>query len=47
MRKLFKRLDYRYKQPAMLPPKAKPGVQAAWVDTYTAKRSGSACQVGI
>jgi transposase len=38
MRKLLKRLDYRYKQPAVLPAKAKPDVQAAWVDTYTAKR---------
>jgi transposase len=38
MRKLLKRLDYRYKQPAVLPSKAKPDVQAAWVDTYTAKR---------
>ena len=47
MRKLLKRLDYRYKQPAVLPAKAKPEVQAAWVETYTAKRSGSDCQVGI
>jgi len=38
MRKLLKRLDYRYKQPAVLPAKAKPDVQAAWVETYTAKR---------
>jgi transposase len=38
MRKLLKRLDYRYKQPAVLPARAKPDVQAAWVDTYTAKR---------
>jgi transposase len=38
MRKLLSRLDYRYKQPAVLPAKAKPDVQAAWVDTYSAKR---------
>jgi transposase len=38
MRKLLKRLDYRYKQPSVLPAKADPVVQAAWVDTYTAKR---------
>jgi transposase len=38
MRKLLKRLDYRYKQPAVLPAKAKPDVQAGWVETYTAKR---------
>jgi transposase len=38
MRKLLKRLDYRYKQPSVLPAKADPEVQAAWVDTYTAKR---------
>ena len=38
MRKLLKRLDYRYKQPAVLPAKADPNLQAAWVDTYTAKR---------
>ena len=38
MRKLLKRLDYRYKQPSVLPAKADPEAQAAWVDTYTAKR---------
>ena len=38
LRKLLRRLDYRYKQPAVLPAKAKPEVQAAWVETYTAKR---------
>jgi transposase len=38
MRKLLKRLDYRYKQPAVLPAKADPEAQAAWVETYTAKR---------
>jgi transposase len=38
MRKLMGRLDYRYKQPAVLPAKANPDVQAAWLDTYTAKR---------
>src|SRR5262249_23580898 len=38
MRKLLKRLDYRYKQPAVLPAKANPEAQAAWVETYTAKK---------
>lgn len=38
MRKLLSRLDYRYKQPSVLPAKADPEAQAAWVDTYTAKR---------
>ena len=38
MVKLLKRLDYRYKQPSLLPAKAEPETQAAWVDTYTAKR---------
>ena len=38
MRKLLKRLDYRYKQPAVLPAKANPEAQAAWVESYTAKR---------
>ena len=38
MRKLLKRLDYRYKQPAVLPAKADVEAQAAWVETYTAKR---------
>ncbi|HEU5098986.1 MAG TPA: winged helix-turn-helix domain-containing protein [Roseiflexaceae bacterium] len=38
MRKLLKRLDYRYEQPSVLPAKADPEVQAAWVDAYTAKR---------
>jgi transposase len=38
MRKLLKRLDYRYKQPSVLPAKADPEAQAAWVATYTAKR---------
>ena len=38
MRKLLKRLDYRYKQPSVLPAKADPEAQAAWVNTYTAKR---------
>ena len=45
MRKLLKRLDYRYKQPALLPAKANSEAQAAWVKTYTAKRYGNACQV--
>jgi transposase len=47
MRKLLKRLDYRYKQPSVLPAKADPEVQAAWVQTYTVKRSGSDCQVAL
>ena len=38
MRKLVGRLDYRYKQPSMLPAKADPDAQAAWVETYTVKR---------
>ena len=38
MRKLLKRLDYRYQQPAVLPAKANPEAQAAWVETYTAKK---------
>jgi len=38
MRKLLKRLEYRYKQPSVLPAKADPEAQAAWVDTYTAKK---------
>jgi transposase len=38
MRKLLKRLDYRYKQPSVLPAKADPEAQAAWVETYTTKR---------
>jgi transposase len=38
MRKLLKRLDYRYRQPDVLPAKADPEAQAAWVKTYTAKR---------
>ena len=38
MRKLLKRLDYRYKQPSVLPAKADPDAQAAWVETYTVKR---------
>jgi transposase len=38
MVKLLKRLDYRYKQPSLLPAKADPEAQAAWVKTYTAKK---------
>jgi transposase len=38
MRKLLKRLDYRYKQPSVLPAKVDPEAQVAWVKTYTAKR---------
>jgi transposase len=38
LRKLLKRLDYRYKQPSVLPAKAEPEAQAVWINTYTAKR---------
>lgn len=38
MRKLLKRLDYRYKQPMPVPAKADVDAQAAWVTTYTEKR---------
>ena len=38
MRKLLKRLDYRYKQPAVLPAKANPEAQAAWVDKKKKKK---------
>jgi transposase len=38
LRKLLKRLDYRYKQPAVLPAKADVEAQAAWVETYKAKK---------
>ena len=38
MVKLLKRLDYRFKQPDVLPSKADPEKQAAWVETYTGKR---------
>ena len=38
MRKLVGRLDYRYKQPSLLPAKADPQAQAAWVETSTVKR---------
>jgi transposase len=38
MRKLLKRLDYRYRQPDVLAAKADPEAQAAWVETYTSKR---------
>jgi len=38
MRKLLKRLGYRYKQPSVLPAKADPVAQAVWVETYTAKK---------
>lgn len=41
MRKLLTRLEYRYKQPAVLPAKADPEAQAAWVQTDTAKRGRS------
>jgi transposase len=38
MRKLLKRLDYRFKQPSVLPAKADVEAQAAWVESYTAKK---------
>jgi len=38
MRKLLKRLDYRYKQPAQIPSKADPDAQALWLKRYSAKR---------
>jgi transposase len=38
MRKLLKRLDYRYKQPTVLPAKADVEAQADWVESYTAKK---------
>ncbi len=40
MRKLLKRLDYRYKQPALMPAKADLQAQAAWVKTYSEKNNG-------
>ena len=38
MVKLLKRLDYRFKQPDLLPSKADPKKQAEWVETYREKR---------
>jgi transposase len=38
MVKLLKRLDYRFKQPDVLPSKADPKKQAEWVETYRQKR---------
>lgn len=38
MVKLLKRLDYRFKQPDVLPAKADPEKQAEWVETYRKKR---------
>jgi transposase len=38
MVKLLKRLDYRFRQPDVLPAKADPIKQAAWVETYRQKR---------
>jgi transposase len=38
MAKLLKRLDYRFKQPDVVPSKADPEKQAAWVKTYSVKR---------
>ncbi len=40
MRKLLKRLDYRYKQPAQVPSKADANAQAAWLKRYTPQRGG-------
>jgi len=42
MRKLLKRLDYRYKQPALMPAKADLQAQAAWVKTYSEKTTADA-----
>lgn len=38
MVKLLKRLDYRFKQPDILPSKADPEKQAEWVESYRQKR---------
>mgnify|MGYP000860948034 FL=1 len=38
MRKLLKRLGYRYRQPDRIPAKADPQQQAQWVETYREKR---------
>ncbi len=38
MVKLLKRLDYRFKQPDILPSQADPEKQAEWVETYRQKR---------
>ncbi len=38
MVKLLKRLDYRFKQPEVLPSKADPEKQVEWVATYREKR---------
>ena len=38
MVKMLKRLDYRFKQPDILPSKADPKEQAEWVETYRQKR---------
>jgi transposase len=38
MVKLLKRLDYRFKQPDVVPSKADPDKQTAWVKTYSVKR---------
>lgn len=38
MVKLLKRLNYRFKQPDILPSKAAPDKQAEWVETYRQKR---------
>lgn len=38
MRKLLQRMDYRYKQPAVVPAKADPQAQAAWLMSYAEKR---------
>lgn len=38
MRKLLQRMDYRYKQPALVPAKADAEAQAAWLASYSEKR---------
>lgn len=38
MVKLLKRLDYRFKQPNILPAKADPQKQAEWLESYHGKR---------
>src|SRR5215212_4624752 len=47
MRKLVGRLDYRFKQPSVLPAKADVEAQAAWVESYTAKKGTNAPRQGL
>ena len=47
MIKLLKRLDYRFKQPDVLPSKADPKKQAEWVETYRQKRGLDAARQGL